>query len=458
MSLDGVGRAVEGRWRQLAAGSTNRRIFSAAVIVAGLNLAIALMSMVKELLIAASFGTSDALDAFLIASLLPTLVMSVVAGSFGSALIPTYVQVRDREGQTAAQQLLSGIMVLGVGLLVVMAILLALAGPFILPLLGSGFGVEKLLLTQRLFYLLIPITIINGLAMIWSAVLNAGERFALAAFTPIMVPLAAAAALLVGGATWGVYALAYGTVAGFTLQLALLGWALHQQEVSVWPRWCGVNSTMRQVIGQYLPMIVGSTLMSSTLLVDQAMAATLSPGSVAALSYGNKVVALLAGISTAALGTAIFPYFSRMVAAADWVGVRHTLKTYSRFALVVTIPPTFFFYLFSGLLVQVLFQRGAFTETDTFVVARVQAMYVLQIPFYTVGILFVRLISSLQANHILMWGTLVNFITNILLDYLLIRIMGVAGIALATTLVYIVSLIFLSALLYLTLRSRSQPT
>jgi len=75
-------------------------------------------------------------------------------------------------------------------------------------------------------------------------------------------------------------------------------------------------------------------------------------------------------------------------------------------------------------------------------------MYVLQVPFYTLGILFVRLISSIQANYILMWGTVISFILNITLDYLLMRILGVAGIALSTTLVYMTSCVFLWVMLH----------
>src|SRR5215211_5193321 len=87
-------------WRRLSSGTTNRSIFGAAVIVGGATAFVSLASIVRELLLAASFGTTDALDAFLIAFSLPAFVVSVIGGSFASALIPTFIQVREHEGPT----------------------------------------------------------------------------------------------------------------------------------------------------------------------------------------------------------------------------------------------------------------------------------------------------------------------------------------------------------------------
>ena len=75
-----------------------------------------------------------------------------------------------------------------------------------------------------------------------------------------------------------------------------------------------MTDELRAVIGQYAPMVTGAFLMGGTVLVDQAMAAMLEPGSVAALNYANRVVAMIRGIDAKALGTAVLPYFSRMVA------------------------------------------------------------------------------------------------------------------------------------------------
>lgn len=452
MAPDQIAQPALRAWRRMATGSVNVRILRAFMIVGGLTFAVKLAALLKDMLAAAAFGTGDSMDALLIAFLVPSFVINVVAGSFNAALIPVFIHTRERDGHAAAQRLFSGVVIVSLGLLSLVTLLLALGGAYALPLLATGFGPAKLALTRRLFYLLLPAILINGLATIWDAVLNAGERFALTALVAIAVPLGSIAGLLLLGPALGIYALAGGMVAGFAIELALLTIGLRRQGLRIWPRWYGLEPPVRRVIGQYLPMLAGAALISGNGLVDQTMAALLDPGSVAVLTYGNKLVSLVLGVGTMALGTAVLPFFATMVAQADWLRLRRSLRLYSGLILLVTIPCALLGYWLSAPLIGLLYQRGNFSPADTLVVSRVQAMYVLQLPFHTLGILFVRLISALQANHILLWGTLISFALNVVLDYLLIQVLGIAGIALATTLVYVVSCGFLLLMLRLKLR------
>ena len=434
------------RWSLSGEKPVGFRILMAIMTVGGVTLVVRCASTLKELVVARLFGTGDALDAFLIAFVLPSFTINVVAGSFQAAFIPTYVHVRETEGLKAAKRLFQGVMMWGVLLLVVLSVVLALLSPYILPVLGSGFDPEKMKLTRSLFFFLLPVVVISGLATEWAADLNAAERFALAAWAPIMTPAVTIVFLVIVGRVWGIYALALGTVIGFVLQAGLLGWGLTRQNVSLVPQWYGMDPATKQIIRQYLPMVAGALLMCSTVLVDQAMAAMLGPGSVAALDYGNKLVAFGLGIGSMALGTAVLPHFSRMIAVDDWTTVKRTLKIYMVAIIVVTIPLTLLMVYFSKPLVRVVFQRGAFSVADTTVVSGVFALYAFQVPFYLLGILGVRLLSAMKKNQILMVICAVNLGTNIVGNYILIRYLGVAGISLSTSIVYALSmvLVFLS--------------
>lgn len=429
-------------WKKLTTGSINRQIFGAAVTVGLLTAFVKVAGVVKELVVAWRFGIGDALDAFLIALLVPSFVINVVAGSFDAALIPTYIRVREQEGITAAQKLFCGATVWSLGLLGITTILIVVTAPLYLPSIAAGFSSKKLDLTFHLLWVIAPIVLLSGIVTNWGGVLNAGERFALAALSPIFTPAISIVFLLLVK-SWGIFALAAGLVCGAVLELVLLGAALHRQGILLRPRWYGFDAHLRQVASQYAPMIAGAFLMSSTGLVDQSMAAMLSPGSVAALNYGNRVIAFPITLATTALSTAVIPYFSKMVACEDWKGVRHTLKYYMRLIFVVTVPLTGLLIVFSEFIVQILFQRGSFTARDTHLVAQIQAFYALQIPFYIASILVVRLISAMRTNQILMWGSGYNLIINIVLNYLFMQWFGVSGIALSTSCVYVFSFLFL---------------
>ena len=435
--------SIHQRWSTWKERSTNRRIFAAMVTVGSWTVLVKLAASMKEVLTAYQFGTNEALDAFLIAFLVPQFAVNLIGGSLNAALIPSYIQVQEQEGQEAAQRLLSSVMILTTGSLLVTVLLLSLASSTILPRVASGFDQDQLALSQTLFYLLLSIIVLSGVSTIWGAVLNAHHRFVLAAVVPMVTSIATILALTMLGHTWGSYALVLGAVCGALIEAFLLGWGLGRAGVSIIPRWSGITPAVKQVLGQYAPMVAASFLMGGTSVITQAMAASLDSGSVSALAYGSKINNLALGIGAMAVSTAVLPHFSRMVAGKDWHGLRHTLGTYSRLILTVSIPVSLLLIYFSEPLVTLLFQRGAFTRTDTNHVAQIQMMYLLQIPLYVVGLLFVRLLSAMQANHVMLWGNLINLTACGALTYFLRRYWGVAGIALADTLTCVISSCFL---------------
>jgi len=432
-----------GQWQKLTHGSISRKIFGAATIVAILTLVTQLASVAKELTVAALFGTGDALDAFLIAFLVPTFVINVVSGSFNAAFIPTYIQIIEKKHFKDAQDLFSNIMAWSIGLLVSITLLLAFFAPYYLPVLGLGFSPDKLQLTRSLLLLLLPVIFFKGLSHIWAGVLNAGERFALAAIVPISVPLLAIVFLIAGGKVWGIFALVFGTVTGFGIETLSLGYAVKALGISLRPRLSAIGPDMRIVIAQYLSVVAGGLLMGSTELVDKAMAGALVSGSVASLNYGNKVITLVLGLAATAIGTAVLPYFSRLVAEKEWDRLRKTLNFYLRLIFIFAVPIALLICWFSESLVNIIFKRGAFTAGDTRLVASVQAFFSFQIPFYIAGIMLARLVSSLRANHILMWAASINISVNVGFNILFIYLIGLKGIALSTSLVFMISFLFL---------------
>ena len=427
-------------WRR---ASVNRRIFAAMVTVGFAGVLLKIVAMGKDVAVASYFGTSDAMDAFFIALALPTFALGVVAGSIPAALVPAYVRVKDREGEAAARRLTSTVLVAAVAALAVAAALLVVFAPLILPVIGATFTGEKLALTKRLFFLLSPAIVLSGISTIFAAILNAHERFALAAWTPAFAPVLTIALLFTAGQGLGIYALGIALLAGWALEVVVLGQSVRQRNLLSFPRWGDWHPEIRQVIGQYAPMVVGAAVMGSSPLIDQSMAASLGPGSVAELAFGSKIVAAALGVGTTALSTAIFPHFSGMVAAGNWAGARHTLRTYSRLILYVAIPTVALIVGFSDAIIRVLFERGEFSAASTHAVARVQALYALQIPFYVLGIIGVRMLSATGGNRILMWVSIGNFVSNIVGNLVFMRFWGVAGIALSTSVVYLVSAVVL---------------
>lgn len=431
LSLNRLFKNLLGPWERLTSGSTNRQVFRAATTIVVLTCVAKLASIAKELLVARRFGTGSTIEAFLVAILIPMLAVNIISSSFSMSLIPTYINVRERDGKEAAQRLLSGITVWALLLLVGTTITILLGSRLYLPWIASGFNQRKLDLSFQLLVMVSPLIVFSGIANIWGAVLNAGERFALVALAPIITPSVTVLVLFIQ--RYSIDALPIGMVLGAGLEMILLGLALRLRGISLRPRWHGLNDDLRLVGKQFGPRIGASAMRSGSVVVDRSLAATAAPGSVAALNYGNRVVITLLAVIGAALGSAITPYYSKMIANRDWRGVRHTLKRYLLLLFLASIPLVMALSFLAVPIVRVIFERGSFRAKDTQLVAQIQAVYALQIPFYLSNVLLSRLLSSFLVSQITFWAAGINIGLNIILDILLIKMMGVPGIALATS-------------------------
>jgi putative peptidoglycan lipid II flippase len=428
-------------WRKLTSGSVNRQIFSAVFTVGLFTGLVKLAAIAKEIIVAWRFGTNEQLDAFLIALIVPSFAINVIAESLNAALIPTYIRVREQEGTKTAHRLFASATVCSTALLLIASLIIAATAPLYLRVIASGFTQEQLILTRNLLWSLTPIICLSSIRTIWGAILNAGERFAMAAFTPIIIPVISIL-LLLCLPSWGVFALTTGLVLGGLLEIVLLAWVLKKQSIPLRPNWFGFDSNLRQVIGQYIPTAAGALMVCSAMPVDQVMAAMLSPGSVAALNYSNRIIVSPISLMTIALGTAVIPYFSKMIAANNWQDLQKTLDKYLSWVFIFTIPLSVGLIVFAEPIVRLMFERGSFLASDTLTVATIQKFYALQIPFYLANILLVKLINSLNKNQILFWLSACNLILNISLNYLFVKTIGIQGIALSTSLVYVFSFSF----------------
>lgn len=425
-------------WKTLTSGSVSRQIFGAVVLVGLATVLVKFVAFIKDAVVAWRFGTGDDLDAFLIALLVPSFIITVVSESLNSALIPTYIQVREQQGARSAQQLFASSMVCGVGLLCLTSLGMVLAAPVYLTWIAQGFTADKLSLTLNLLWVIAPSVLLSGVITLWSAVLNAGERFLVAALCPVLTPVISVI-LLLAFPRWGIFSFAAGLVFGDVVQMICLGAALRHRAIVIWPYWHGLDANLSQVIGQYIPMVGGALLFGSANFIDQTMAAMLLPGSVAALNYGYRLTAVLVGLAGTALSAAVIPYFSKMVAHGNWLGVRRTLNQYLKLIFTLAIPVTLVMLIGSETIIRLLFQRGAFVASDTALVSQIQICFALQIPFYIANILVVRLISSMQLNHILLWTSGFSPFLNITFNYVFMSYFGIKGIAISTSCIYLLT-------------------
>lgn len=410
------------------------RVGRVVMLLAAAGAVVKAGAWIKEMVLADFFGRSDAMDALLVALLVPNLLVNLFAESMNQALIPTLVRVRLQQGHAAAQELLSNSMASLVAVLTAASLVMVLLAHALFPLLGSGFAPTKLGLSIRLFYLLAPVVVFSGVASNCTAVLNSVERFALPALAPLLVPGAILASVLCLHSSLGIWSVAAGTLLGSALHAAAMGGSMRAGGYAFRLRRFKATAASHEVARQHAIVFLSSVVASAGLLADQAMAAMLMPGSVSALAYGGRYVSVVVLLMAGAVSTAMVPFFSTAVAQQDWQACRNALRRWPRIAALVSVPIALALMAGAHGLVRLTLQHGAFLARDTTVVAWVLAMYAIQIPFFVVSRIFYRFVLAMRrADLVLICGTL-NLALNVVLNLWLMRSMGVAGIALATSL------------------------
>ena len=291
----------------------NRGILSDTVRIGAFTACVKLSGALKTVIVARSFGAGDAVDAYLMAFLVPSFAGDVLAGAIAPSLLPILVEVKERQGSARARDLASAVLASTTALLLLVALLVALLSSPALHFFASGFPLAKVRVTQTLLFWMLPILPLSAVTATFRTVLNAEEHFAVPALAPAATPVAIVAAIYMFG---GTRALAAGTLAGALLEITLLASALWRVGLMVSPH-SYMPSEAQRVFREYAPVAASYLILGGSSIVDQSLAATLGSGSVSALNYGTRLVAVIVSIGSSSLGTAILPRFPNLRLRAD---------------------------------------------------------------------------------------------------------------------------------------------
>jgi putative peptidoglycan lipid II flippase len=438
--------------------SVNRRIFAAAVTVGAMNGIAMVVAVLRDLIFAYRFGTGEIVDAFLMGLLVPTMAVQVVGASLGLAIVPEVIRLHGRSDRAEADALSSSTTMIGLVLFFSLSAILFFLYRPIMVLLTAGFDAERTRLTGFFFLGFLPCIVLQGWSIFLGGLLNATNRFALVALAPMFRPLALCAVLAVdwGAASAEVLLAAY--LAGAIAEAGVVTVAAARAHLSFRPRWGGLTEPLRRVLREFAMVVIGSGILSVAILADQYFASLAGPGGVAAYAYGSKIISVLIGAGALPLGVAILPHFAVQVRECQWTQLRSVLVHWSCIVLALSVPAAALLWYYSYDLVRLTFQRGAFSAEDSRLVAAIQMYLALQLPFYLCGILYVRVLISLQRNGLVALVALANAVTNIGGSLLLLDPLGVVGIALAASAGYMIATILSATFAFLLLNRNLRPS
>jgi putative peptidoglycan lipid II flippase len=232
--------------------------------------------------------------------------------------------------------------------------------------------------------------------------------------------------------------LAWATVAGCVVQLVLLMLVQPTSERLPRPALSWRSPAWRGLMQGFSVVLLGQAFASATSVVDQIMVAPLGPGAIATLGYASRVISLLLGLGATAIARALLPTLSELAT----LGHARARRVASRWVVVLFLAGISVGIAAWGIApwgIRLLFQRGAFVAEDTAGVVQAFRCGVLQLPFYFAGIVVVQLIASANDYPKFFYIGVINLVTKVTANFLLIPVFGIGGVLLATSVMYAVA-------------------
>jgi len=332
--------------------------------------------LVREQIMAATFGASALTDAFNVAFRIPNLLRRLFAeGAFSQAFVPLLAATRESEGDEATHRLVNAVGTILFWALLATVVVGIVGAPVIVWMMASGLAAfdEAVLMTRVMF----PYIVCMSLVALAAGVLNTWRRFAVPAATPVLLNLswiAAAWWLAPAFGAWGIepiHALAVGVMTGGLLQLAVQVWALSR--IGMVPR-VGLtvgavraawqHPTVRRVLRNMAPALLGVSVAQLSLLINTQIASNIGVGAVSWLTYADRLMEFPTALLGVALGVVLTPQLSAAQAREDREAYSGLLDWGLRMVVLLALPCAVALLVFGEALVAVLYHYGRFAAHD----------------------------------------------------------------------------------------------
>ena len=414
-----------------------------------------ILGFIRDMLFARIFGVDLETDAFFVSFKIPNFLRRLFAeGAFAQAFVPVLSDYKEHGGKEALRLFIdrtAGTLALSV---MVMTIIGVLAAPVLIVMFAPGFLYEgrQYELAVKMLRITFPYLFFISLVAFAGSILNAFGRFAVPAFTPVLlnVCMIIAAIWLAPLMPEPIVALAWGIFAAGIMQLLFQFPALMRlgllPRVKIGFRDSGVQRVMKLM----LPAIFGVSVTQINLLLDTLIASFLSTGSVSWLYYSDRLVEFPLGVLGIAVATVILPSLSKNHVEEDTEAFSRSLDWSFRLVLLVGVPASIGLMLLAEPIVSTLFQYEQFSRIDVVMTAKSLVAYAIGLSgFILVKVLVPGFTSRKEMKTPVRYG-IYSIAVNLVLNLALVFPLAHAGLALATSM----AAFFNAGLLLRTLRKQ----
>ncbi|MBN1239094.1 MAG: murein biosynthesis integral membrane protein MurJ, partial [Gammaproteobacteria bacterium] len=345
------------------------RLVESTTVVGSMTVLSRITGLARDIGFSRWFGASPLMDAFFVAFKIPNLLRRFFAeGAFSQAFVPVMSEYRATRSAAETRELIDRVTGTLTLVLFATSVLGVIAAPVLIGVFAPGFiaGDSRHALASDMLRLTFPYLLFISLTALAGAILNTYRRFAVPAFTPLLMNL-----VLIGFAAWvaprmerpGI-GLAAGVFVAGLVQLAFQAPFLLKLGLLPRPRWGWRDPGVRRVLRLMMPAIFGSSVAQINIMLDTLIASFLAAGSISWLYYSDRLMEFPLGVIGIAISTVILPHLAEQHARASQRAFVDTLDWALRWVLVIALPAALGLALLADPLLATIFYGGEFTADD----------------------------------------------------------------------------------------------
>jgi len=402
---------------------------------AGVTIILALghfLSFVKEAVIANYFGVSAAVDAYTIAIQIPVLLFSFVSVAIQSVVVPIYSDILINKSKEEADRYIHNLITLLLIISVAFVLIGEIAAGGLVYLFSPGFSAETHSLCVDLLRISFPTLIFSVVSQVLVAVLNVHKKFIWPSFAVYFMNIGIIGMVVWMHSSMGIVSACVGQLLGDGVRclfLILLALKVYHFRFDFRLKNEAVGKTLKMSV----PVLWSISIAEINAMVNRMVASFLFVGSISALTYASKINSVLMQLFVSAITTVVYPLYAESSAKNDIKQLNNRINlTLAAYALLI-VPLMAGIFVFKKEIIEVAYARGAF---DVNAVALTQSI----LGWYTIGLLFMSFRSTLTNVFYSLKDTktpavnaTIGVVLNIVLNLTLPFVMGVNGLAFATS-------------------------
>lgn len=412
--------------------SPRDKIFKSTKTIIIFSIFSRILVFLKETLIASKIGCCFKTDAYFVAFAGATILAEIIGEGISTSMVPILMKIEAKEGKDKKNDYINNILHMIILLSLILVILGWRLSPIMVKILARGFGQEESYLAIKLIKLGLPMIFFILIRSVFVAFLQSNHGFKAGAKSWVYNNTVYIIYLLFFN-QYGVYGLMIGGVLASLSQL----FSVIPASINMgykYSRYLNFKDIyFKEMVVFLIPIIVVLSINSINLLIDRSIASTLSKGSISYLNYADNIIQLVLGIFVTAIVTVLFPIISEEYSKDNWEGSKNIMKKGMKIISKITVPATILLIVFSEPLVKLFFERGAFGPQATKITSEILIYYALGLISMSTVLILTKIHYAIHDARTPTIYATIGVISNLVLNIILTKYMGISGIALATS-------------------------